>query len=232
MGLLRLPLAMSVMASHVGPVLGLTMLPGGTAVEVFFVVSGFYMSLILSDKYADPGIFYTNRFLRLYPTYLIVLAGTWAWFMITWAYLGRPPTNEAAAILIGADVVQARVERNLVGTDAVGDLMVDQGRPFTQPDVDGIVVRAFDANGYSPGALIKDNVVGAMGFGIRVEGIGTGGARMEGNTVGVSRDRRTEIPNAYSGILITDGWLPSTRWTPPVTSICQSSIARARSQRL
>jgi len=47
----------------------------GDAVEAFFIVSGFYMSLILTQKYGDKGLwlFYSNRLLRLYPLYLSML---------------------------------------------------------------------------------------------------------------------------------------------------------------
>jgi peptidoglycan/LPS O-acetylase OafA/YrhL len=50
---------------------------GNAAVYCFFVISGFYMSLILNEKYLGAGAawrFYTNRILRLLPTYLVVLA--------------------------------------------------------------------------------------------------------------------------------------------------------------
>jgi peptidoglycan/LPS O-acetylase OafA/YrhL len=101
MGVLRFLLAMSVVVTHVGALFGLKMLPGFVAVEIFFVVSGFYMSLILSGKYADVGAFYSNRFLRLYPTYLIILAGTLGWYGVSWLYLGRPPTNDMVPLYAG-----------------------------------------------------------------------------------------------------------------------------------
>ena len=82
MGLLRVFLALTVAFQHyVGhPRLGISTLigPGANlAVEVFFIISGFYMALILSEKYTGPGSvrkFYINRVLRLYPTYYIILA--------------------------------------------------------------------------------------------------------------------------------------------------------------
>jgi peptidoglycan/LPS O-acetylase OafA/YrhL len=77
MGLIRILLALAVadfhshtmtLASHV---LDLGWVNGEIAVETFFVISGFYMALILSGKYADKGVlsFYRSRFLRLYPGY-------------------------------------------------------------------------------------------------------------------------------------------------------------------
>jgi peptidoglycan/LPS O-acetylase OafA/YrhL len=49
---------------------------GFHAVSVFFVISGFYMTLILNEKYTAYGPFIANRLLKLYPAYLfsIVLA--------------------------------------------------------------------------------------------------------------------------------------------------------------
>ena len=50
------------------------------------------MALILNEKYSSNSLFYTNRFLRLYPLYLLFLIGSVAWFLFTWVYIGyRPP---------------------------------------------------------------------------------------------------------------------------------------------
>src|SRR5262249_39483950 len=77
MGILRLFLALSVVISHVGgTVLGVAFLPPQLAVVLFFIVSGFYMSLILNEKYCKlPNAtrrFYLNRFLLIYPIYFVV----------------------------------------------------------------------------------------------------------------------------------------------------------------
>jgi peptidoglycan/LPS O-acetylase OafA/YrhL len=46
---------------------------GGTnSVEIFFLISGFYIALILDKTYKSKKMFYLNRALRLYPIYLIV----------------------------------------------------------------------------------------------------------------------------------------------------------------
>lgn len=83
MGLLRLFLAVSVVVGHTGLLFGLHLLPGNEAVRIFFMISGFYMALILTDRYAGrPGLFYSNRLLRLYPAYWIALllaAGLGLW---------------------------------------------------------------------------------------------------------------------------------------------------------
>lgn len=85
MGLLRVLLALSVVIGHTAPFLGMTMVGGKLAVQGFFIVSGFYMSLILNEKYPADGagtwLFYSNRFLRIYPMYWAVLAIALAQFV-------------------------------------------------------------------------------------------------------------------------------------------------------
>jgi peptidoglycan/LPS O-acetylase OafA/YrhL len=73
MGFLRLLLALSVIIAHSEPFLGLKLVGGSQAVELFFVISGFYMAMILSKKYTGKGsyaIFIQNRFLKIYPMYI------------------------------------------------------------------------------------------------------------------------------------------------------------------
>src|SRR5258705_9507951 len=95
MGLMRFLLAMAVVVGHMASSMdtAYALIPGTLAVEVFFSISGFYMSLILTGKYHDRTTFYVNRFLRLYPVYLIVSVATWLWFLFIWMYLGKLPTN-------------------------------------------------------------------------------------------------------------------------------------------
>jgi len=78
MGLLRFLLATCVITGHSSSLLGLPLLDAGLAVKTFFMISGFYMTLILSSKYhmgrGGYWLFLSNRFLRIYPSYLVVLA--------------------------------------------------------------------------------------------------------------------------------------------------------------
>lgn len=76
MGLLRIFLALSVVAEHAGPLFGYRFVGGIVAVEVFFIISGFYMTMILNTKYigkSSYSLFLTNRFLRLFPLFWIVI---------------------------------------------------------------------------------------------------------------------------------------------------------------
>ena len=77
MGILRLLFALSVLISHSYPIFGNNLLGRDAAVRGFFVISGFYMSLILNEKYVNKNgsfkLFITNRFLRIYPIYWFTL---------------------------------------------------------------------------------------------------------------------------------------------------------------
>src|SRR6266545_150629 len=85
MGCFRLFLALAVLNAHyrfwqLGPE-GYSLFPtGGFAVCIFYVISGFYMSMVITQKYQrlpDGTLrFYGNRALRLFPVYLAVLAAT------------------------------------------------------------------------------------------------------------------------------------------------------------
>jgi len=72
MGLFRLALALAVLLTHLPPAT-YRFMGGGLAVQCFFIISGFYMALVLDGKYRGPGIFYSNRVLRLAPTYFVAL---------------------------------------------------------------------------------------------------------------------------------------------------------------
>jgi peptidoglycan/LPS O-acetylase OafA/YrhL len=85
MGRLRFLLAAAVVIGHapgwggIDPSLsfyGLRFLHPYYAVQAFFAISGFYMAVVLSEKYNRLGggtwVFYANRYLRLAPTFWLV----------------------------------------------------------------------------------------------------------------------------------------------------------------
>lgn len=80
MGVLRVLLALSVITAHAGPIFGINEVGGVIAVKAFFIISGFYMSLILNEKYVGSlgsyRLFLSNRLLRLFPIYWTMLALT------------------------------------------------------------------------------------------------------------------------------------------------------------
>lgn len=75
MGILRFLLAAAVVAQHT---FGVILISGAQAVEVFFVISGFLMSLILngSGGYRNARTFWLNRALRIFPVYWLVAVTT------------------------------------------------------------------------------------------------------------------------------------------------------------
>lgn len=78
MGILRVIYALIVFFSHTGWLRGFVIFPDPIkAVFSFFIISGFYMSFILNKKYVGNKssymLFISNRFLRIYPIYWIVL---------------------------------------------------------------------------------------------------------------------------------------------------------------
>lgn len=79
MGVIRFLLALSVVAAHCGAIFGTKLVSGQLAVQAFYVISGFYMALVLDTKYNYPGSYWTfigQRVLRLYPVYYLVAGAT------------------------------------------------------------------------------------------------------------------------------------------------------------
>ncbi len=77
MGILRFLMALAVVATHADGLPPFHFIPGMKAVQTFYIISGFYMALILEDKYLEQPhsykLFITNRILRIYPIYFIIL---------------------------------------------------------------------------------------------------------------------------------------------------------------
>ena len=80
MGIIRFILASSVIALHCNSLLGLRLVGGDIAVQAFYIISGFYMALVLDGKYNATNwngykLFIGNRLLKLYPIYWLTLFG-------------------------------------------------------------------------------------------------------------------------------------------------------------
>lgn len=89
MGMVRFALALAVLLSHL-ELASYKFLGGALAVQSFFIISGFYMALVLDGKYKDVSLFYSNRLLRLFPTYIVacVLAA-----LTTWVFNASPTAS-------------------------------------------------------------------------------------------------------------------------------------------
>lgn len=101
MGCIRLLLALTVVVAHSGgqPLfyLPFSAEAGFAAVECFFIVSGFYMSLVVNGKYgADYKRFYRARFWRLAPVYFMTFV---PFLVLQWLSFvaGKPMGAFAAA---------------------------------------------------------------------------------------------------------------------------------------
>jgi len=74
MGTLRVLLALAVVVGHspYGALPGFDFLPGPTAVQAFFIISGFFITMVLNENatYRSIRTFYASRYLRLYPVYI------------------------------------------------------------------------------------------------------------------------------------------------------------------
>jgi peptidoglycan/LPS O-acetylase OafA/YrhL len=76
MGIIRLLLALSVVYTHTGGIFHYSIVAGDVAVQCFFIVSGFYMTMILNEKYKTPQdnmLFFSNRLLRIFSIYWLFL---------------------------------------------------------------------------------------------------------------------------------------------------------------
>jgi peptidoglycan/LPS O-acetylase OafA/YrhL len=76
MGILRLLFALSVVIYHAGLLFNYNIANKEIAIFSFFIISGFYMALILDKKYTEDKplyLFWSNRFLRIFPLYWLTL---------------------------------------------------------------------------------------------------------------------------------------------------------------
>ena len=74
MGVLRLLLALAVVIDHQS-MGALKFGPGGEfSVQCFYLISGYYICLVLDRTYRSNGLFWANRGLRLFPSYWAVAA--------------------------------------------------------------------------------------------------------------------------------------------------------------
>jgi peptidoglycan/LPS O-acetylase OafA/YrhL len=145
MGILRIILALAVIVTHAGSLAGLRFFGGGEMpVETFFLLSGFYMALVLSTRYRGrTRDFYFNRFLRLFPLYwgfvtlfFVLSAGYWlatghplgalaAWhkchdlFFEAWSLVSN-------VAIVGTDWAEIYGFRPALGGDSVNRLIAIQ----------------------------------------------------------------------------------------------------------
>lgn len=91
MGTVRFLLALCVVAGHTtsNGILGITLLSGTTAVQSFYVISGFLITMVLNERtgYRNLANFYLSRYVRLWPTYIVVAVASL--ILINWDVMFR-----------------------------------------------------------------------------------------------------------------------------------------------
>jgi peptidoglycan/LPS O-acetylase OafA/YrhL len=118
MGAIRILLALSVVVWHMpGP--HLRLLNAAVAVLCFFIVSGFYMALVVNEKYGPSGQgwvrrFYSARFLRLYPAYAAMCM-----VIVAWCFWRGSPTALTARLPVtgGEQLLLAVLNISVLGQD-------------------------------------------------------------------------------------------------------------------
>lgn len=144
MGFVRLFLALSVVAAHAkGAHFGIPGLGGREAVLLFYVLSGFYMSLILNEKYTGPDsnpAFYKSRWLRLWVPYSAVMALV----CVGYAFSGDMAiyAKTYAAAPLGVALFGALSNLFIVGQDVLWFFsLTEHGmiyRPMGEPGFNGV----------------------------------------------------------------------------------------------
>jgi peptidoglycan/LPS O-acetylase OafA/YrhL len=138
LGLLRFFLALSIVNIH-SQAMGISLLPGDVAVQSFFMISGFYMALVLNEKYLPEKygestyrIFISNRILRLAPTYFIVLLFTIIFTFIFWVGFKLPygPSKWLASLYhngstFSTNLVLVFAQLTVVGQDVTNFLSLN-----------------------------------------------------------------------------------------------------------
>lgn len=120
MGWLRLLLAAIVLFEHTGGLGGYAMTGGAIAVQCFFIISGFYMGLVLNERYDRPALnraFYANRLIRIFAMYYLFLALHLAVFALVEWQGGDSPLGIYGDDRIG---LGERIALGLLNVTAVG----------------------------------------------------------------------------------------------------------------
>jgi peptidoglycan/LPS O-acetylase OafA/YrhL len=95
MGWMRFLLAVAVVFHHSTTPWNMPIVDGHQAVRLFYIISGFYMALVLGEKYPlnreGLWMFYTNRAARIFPVYWVVLIGAAVFYGVAQIWTQRMP---------------------------------------------------------------------------------------------------------------------------------------------
>lgn len=138
MGLLRFMLALAVASGHASGFFGTDIypkVPGSHAVQLFYMISGFLIALILSGKYTDTPqgnwIFYSNRAVKIYLPYFAILAVTIVVWLMVYAANGHAGPlqifiDKGATMSFGAWAFAIITNLLLLGMEW-GAMLIDRG---------------------------------------------------------------------------------------------------------
>jgi peptidoglycan/LPS O-acetylase OafA/YrhL len=109
---------------------------GQQAVQIFFIISGFYMAMILSGKYNSTKNFYISRWLRIFGPYYMILIAIVLWslvwgllshnFLTLSSYVSNPLAHNGLAGILFVAITNL----TLFGQDWVLFLKHDVGQRF------------------------------------------------------------------------------------------------------
>lgn len=122
-GLFRLLLAFSVIATHLGFEFGFG---GRNSVQIFFLISGYLMSYIIVEKksYSSNLKFWTSRALRIFPAYWLVLLVTICLIAVG---VASEPIGYISALPLDAQIIAIFANSALFFQDIVLFLGVNDG---------------------------------------------------------------------------------------------------------
>ena len=108
--------------------------------------------------------------------------------------VGQAP---GSGIVIDSDAENVRVVGNFIGSNAAGDKSLGNG-------FHGVVIRGGASNNVI-GGVGAGNTIGFSGYdGVSIQGVGTTGNALLGNTIGTSADGQN-LGNGRFGVVVTDG---------------------------
>ena len=152
MGSIRFILALAVLVFHSHDTfLGLPFFgQGAVAVQAFFVISGFYMALVLNEKYTGAtGRFYFNRFLRIYPMW--------------WAFVALEVVVALAYTAVGGNPLGWLYSVRSVTLSATEWFWAIQSN-FTALGIDAAILRDSVT-----GAVVASGIVSTVGWSLSAE---------------------------------------------------------------
>jgi peptidoglycan/LPS O-acetylase OafA/YrhL len=124
-------LALAVAGGHATSMFGFAgtwIFPGREAVQIFYMISGFLMAMVLNKKYADTPrsnwIFYSNRIAKIFVPYLFILAVTVCGCLVSRAMTGNALLltswfDEAGAMNVSTQAFAALTNVFIIGQEWV-----------------------------------------------------------------------------------------------------------------